>query len=524
MVAPDQAIRPDLLEVTARYLAPAVKVRRVASLEELSHGEVALTLEGRARGQSPSDGPSRLALASSGWRDWVWLVCGLLVATRTGLWLLPRQAPALARPHLAALPELAHAALGWALGWSLLTLIGGLLAAAGVPLNVLTSLLVWAVMLAFARWRSASPTAPAHDSVVQPSGWPTRLWVSALAVTVAAFAATVWKVLLAPLWSWDHLAIWGFKSRLLPSSGALDLLAEVPTAAPHYPLGVPGATALLLGGGEVSPLAVKLLHLSMCFAVIVLAWRAVRLLGGSERAAVFAAMVVALLPLCWSTEMLGTAELPVAQTLLLAANLMVATAGARSRYLLALVVGSLAFSKDEGLVLVLVFLGLSLVLAIWARRRVLGALPSALTLLLAVTARLSLPLRSVGTSFVDGNWRERLSVRLDAAPDVLLPAATELLRPETFGIWLVGVAAGFAAVVGRRHLEALLLLWMLLQLSGYVAVYFVTYLEPAAHIDSSLARIASALEPVVVVAGVALLGSFAKSSAAADNGPSAGAV
>ncbi len=507
VVASSPHLRSDLVEVTARYLAPGASVRRLHDAREARSGETVLDLDAQIATASEADpsavsGPGLLRLAG--------LALRMLALAALGAVLLPRAVPRVFGAGIAW----AHA---WAVGWCLAVVGGGLLTQLGLVDHIGggLALLLWGLAMA------AAVTVRARDGGPEggrPGSGPDTLQLAAAALAVTGLGLVAWKVLLAPLWSWDHVAIWGFKARYLAEGGALAGFADVPTSAPHYPLGVPAATALLGAGGALDATLFKVLHLTLVAAAALLTVAASGALGAPRWAQPWLALGVALLPLFWSTEILGLAELPLALALALAlVHLAPATSGSvrdrrwRHVLLFALALGALAFSKDEGLALAVLLLAVACGL-VYRRQGPRGAaLFLAPGVALLALARVSLPLTEHGTGFADGDWRSRLSERLQAPGDILSASATELLRAESGWVWLAATLGGVwllvraarAWSVARRErapspplapLPLLVLGVMGVQCTAYVAIYFVTYLDPEPHIISSLARIATPLE------------------------------
>jgi hypothetical protein len=202
-------------------------------------------------------------------------------------------------------------ALGLALAAVALTALG----LAGYPLGrgAVTGLLVALVAVAAAAgWRRPAAPPLEHEGVA-PAG---RLDRWAPAVAGLAFAVFAWKLTRVPVWSWDHLAVWGMKARRFAAGGALDLSLLAGEAErngnPGYPLGLPlGWVALKLGGvpGETTFKAVQALLGAALLAVL---WDASRRLGAPRIAAAAAIALTAASPLLWDTESLGLADLPMA--------------------------------------------------------------------------------------------------------------------------------------------------------------------------------------------------------------------
>lgn len=334
------------------------------------------------------------------------------------------------------------------------------------------------------------------------------------AVAAAALALFVWKMAAAPLWSWDHYAIWGLKARRLAAVGLHPgWLAPpaFPYSAPDYPLGWPLALSSLACGRVAGAAVFKLAHLACGVGVTLLVRLAVLRSGGDRTAAGVAAALTAASPLLWDTESLGLADLPLALAAVAAAALVLGAGVRRKplRWLFAgLLLGLLPWIKQEGWVLSALLLGTVAIVAVSDRRlrlpaygATLGLSCGALWLLQPLFhARLTRP----GTGFLAGDWIARVIDRLPELPAILTPMARHLLHPAWLGLWLLFAVALVAGVLrGRWHAVALGAV-VPAQLGVYALVYLATYLDPVAHIDSSFLRIAAALAPLALVsAGMA---------------------
>jgi hypothetical protein len=167
-------------------------------------------------------------------------------------------------------------------------------------------------------WRRSSPAARepsrrlgAEEGGVAAGGWE-RVAEAVLAGVLLLF---VWKVAVAPLWSWDHFAVWGVKARRLAAVGLGPQALATPGlryAALHYPLGLPAVWLVLALGGVPGMGFFKAAHAVFGVATVLLVRAAIRRSGGGRLAAATLAAAVAASPLLWDTVSMGLADLPLA--------------------------------------------------------------------------------------------------------------------------------------------------------------------------------------------------------------------
>ena len=341
------------------------------------------------------------------------------------------------------------------------------------------------------------------------------------AMAAVALALFVWKIAQAPLWSWDHHAIWGLKARRLAAVGLHPgWLAPpaFPYSAPGYPLGWPLVSSLLALGGIPGSALFKLAHVLGGAGVVVLVRLAVLRSGADRAAAGTAAALVATSPLLWDTESLGLADLPLA---LVAVAALVPVLGATTRrpLLAGFLLGLLPWIKQEGWVLSASLLGTAMFLTgAWDRDRSPGArrrerrapllalsLPCGLLWLLQPLAHA--PFTRPGTGFLAGDWTGRVLDRLPELPAILAALARDLLDPAWLGLWLLFPLALVAGALRSRWRTVMPGGVVLAQLGVYAFVYLATWLDPVAHIDSSFLRIAAALAPLAAVSAAMAVGS-----------------
>ena len=398
-------------------------------------------------------------------------------------------------------------ALDGTIGLALATPCFFFLSLLGWPVNapgVVAACGFLAVLLAVVPPRRPHPVEKAPD--MPPVAW------FPLAVLLAALALFAWKVWQTPLWSWDHYAVWGVKARRLVSDGQLDLsflqLASLRDSVPDYPLGLPLAWRLLSLGSLPAAAAVKCSHVLFGFALVALVREAALEAAAGETAANLLGAFTAVTPLFWDTESLGLADMPLALAASAAFHLLSRFRGGSRWWLAGAMFGFLPWIKGrEGLTL-----GILAALAGGFLARGMGDSPArrAGKLLLPFSIGAAMAIASCarlprGVPFLAGDWKSRGIARIHEAPRLLGMMARELLRADWLGFWVLFAAATAAARLLRRRSALLLSAVVWAQLAIYSAVYFVTYLDPGAHIGSSFFRISAALVPLGVIAAGSLL-------------------
>jgi hypothetical protein len=346
-----------------------------------------------------------------------------------------------------------------------------------------------------------------------------------------ALAALMVKMTRAPLWSWDHYAIWGVKARSMLTDGhlRLDFLRSLYQTRTDHPLGVPMTWLVLTLGEAPSPAVFKVLHAVFALALVLVLRAAVRRATSSPALANAAAAFLAVSPLLWDSEAMGLAEVPLA--LWAGVSLLLVSPGlaaSRSRpWVPGLALGFLPWIKQEGLVL-----GLLLLLLLTAallpmlqmtRARRGGAAVAAqlcgptLALMagaLAIQKRVLPP----GASFLLGDWWQRGLDRLPLVMDIQRRCLSLLLQPDWLGFWIV-LAALTAVALARRHgmaLAVIAIVWI--QVFVYELTALFTYLPPLAHLDASFFRICGALVPTGLL-GMAMLSRRPAAGAVPGLGP-----
>ena len=401
--------------------------------------------------------------------------------------------------------SLSELAAEGAVGLALVCLFVFLLGSIGLPLRLWT-ISVYEILLAAILFRFRAPAHAAREGGKRARD---PLTLACELAAVLAFAAACWKWARVPLWSWDHYAIWGMKARRIIADGRLDLgflkLPAFLSSVPGYPVGLPIAWRVV-HPGLPGAAAFKLCH--ALFAAGLLASiraAAIRIAGSPALAAALAALV-AVSPLFWDTEALGLAEMPLA---FIAVSAIALFLRARDDLFFpawpaGLALGFLSWIKAEGALLGLLLAGvavLSLPPTLARFGRVRGARPILLPALAAIAsaALVERAFLGAGVSFFQGDWSDRVAARLRDGAGVLILLGRELLQPDWLGVWPI-VAVGFVfAIAAQKRVCVLLLAAVGAQMASYAAVYFATYLDPAAHIRSSFFRIAAGLAPLAIL-------------------------
>jgi hypothetical protein len=377
---------------------------------------------------------------------------------------------------------------------ALLVALGLPLALLGMPVAPLPVILLAAALLPLA-WRvRLSP-------ILLEERWPRPVALLARAALFLAVALFLAKVALAPLWSWDHFAIWGMKSRRMVVGGRLDLgflaLPGFEQSVTYYPVGLPMLWRLLALGGLPGTALFKAVHALFGLALVAVTHRGVLRLGRSPAMADALAALLAASPLLWDTIAVGLADLPLA---LWATAGLVLALEPDDRYSAAaagVCLGFLPWIKQEGLPLALLAL---VAAAVIVRKPRLAALLVPAGLLIAGALAIGRTLPVTGPTFFSGDWRGRALDRLSRPGEILTMLGSDLAALDWLGFWFL-FAAGLALAFWRRNRTALLLAGVvLLQLGLYAAVYFFTYMSPAGHIHSSFTRITAALVPLGILA------------------------
>ena len=377
---------------------------------------------------------------------------------------------------------------------ALLVALGLPLALLGMPVAPLSVIVLAAALFPLAR-RVRLPPAIVEER------WPRPVVLLARIALFLALALFLVKVFLAPLWSWDHFAIWGMKSRRMVVGGRLDLgFLATPgyeASVTFYPVGLPMLWRLLALGGLPGTALFKAVHALFGLALVAVTRRGVLRLGRSPAMADALAALLAASPLLWDTIALGLADLPLALWATAGLVLALESEGEMPVWPAGVCLGFLPWIKQEGMSLAL----LALVAAAGiVRKSRLAALLLPAGLLVAGALAIGRTLPEAGPTFFSGDWRARALDRLSRPGEILTMLGSDLIAPDWLGFWFL-FAAGLALALRHRNRTALLLGGVVLvQLGLDAAVYFFTYLPATGHILSSFTRIAAALVPLGILA------------------------
>ncbi len=438
------------------------------------------------------------------------LLAGLASAVFLGRSALPRGR----RVSASALAE--DATVGFALAIPVL-LLWGLAGLPWTPITVPAILVGLSAVLLLARPRTAlseaSPRGP--DS--------TAAAICAEVLLGVCFLVVCWKWIRAPLWSWDHFAIWGVKARRIVQDSTLDLrflqLSAFDSSNPSYPIGLP-LIWRILSPSDPAPLAFKAAHLAFAAGLVAAVREGARRLGASRAFAALACAALCLTPLFWDTEELGLADLPLA-CLATVSFLLLLEARADPGFPVWAVgagFGFLSWIKTEGFFLgaLLAAAGFLLIApssgggkskSRWHRR---AALTAAWLLWALSSLAVRRSLLGTGVGFFDGDWRGRLIARSAHPGPIFSAVLADLGGREWLGVWVACGVASIVSLLLRRRLPILLSAVVAAQLGFYVFVYFATYLDPVEHVESSFHRIAAALAPLAILSIVAALAGAAR--------------
>jgi hypothetical protein len=375
---------------------------------------------------------------------------------------------------------------------ALLVAVGLPLALLGMPVAPLSVIVLAAALFPLARKVRLPP-------VIVEESWPRPVVLLARVALLLAVALFLAKVALAPLWSWDHFAIWGLKSRRMVVEGRLDLgflaLPGFELSSTYYPVGLPVLWRLIALGGLPGTAFFKTVHALFGLALVAVTRRGVLRLTLSPAMADALAALLAASPLLWDTIAVGLADLPLALWATAGVVLALESTDRYSVGAAGVCLGFLPWIKQEGLPLALLALVAAAVIVSKGRKALL--LPAGLLIAGALAIGRTLP--KAGTAFFDGDWQGRALDRISRPGEILTMLGSDLVAPDWLGFWFL-FAAGLALALLRRNRTALLLAGVVLfQLGLYAAVYFCTYLPAAGHILSSFTRITAALVPLGIL-------------------------
>jgi hypothetical protein len=347
-------------------------------------------------------------------------------------------------------------------------------------------------------------------AAVRDSSWAER---AAGLLIVGALILFAWKTAVVPLWSWDHLAMWGVKARKL-AAGGLDLgfLADGRghPARPDHPLGLPALWTLFAFVRVPDATLFKLTHVLFGAALALCFHGAARGLGASRLAANILTAFLCLSPLYADSEGLGLAEMPLALWSCAAiAGTVRGDSFRKDGPAVGIVLGFLPWLKQEGWPLALVLLA---AVALWAARRGdLGAGPRpfawvavpALGMSAAALAyqRFVLP---EDPGFIAGGGRERAVQRLGELPEFLRLAAGELSVADWLGFWFLLPVLTGAAIALRRRAAATLAAVVWIQTFLYLAICYISRSPAGDQLRAAFFRTCSVLVPLGLLAVAAL--------------------
>lgn len=408
----------------------------------------------------------------------------------------------------------------WSMGWltmqGLISLSAGALVVFGAPLSwaLLAPGVALALAILFAGRRShrvgtVTPRDVAPRDVVDPL-------LRSLAILLGMWALfSAWTTLDL---GWDGMAIWGLKGRTLAETGAFPLHDPLARSShPEYPLHLPLlAAALAHFSGAWSDNLLPLLAACDLTALAMLLTVAFEGRGGDDRRpfpwqslALFTGLTV---PFLWQELTVGKADINVACCL--AGALVGLERWLRLRRigdlrLAALAVGLAAWSKQEGLVYVVIFIVLA-----WfttcrgERHRVPWA--CCLALLVALPwhgARFLLDLPTEPFGVAGSGFLDVLSSRL---PIILSTLAATMTRLDRWGVlgWLTLAALLWCLPTAlrpwrrRSRAEAgadVPIFFLLAGLAFIVTAYVTTPYDLAWHLRTSLDRLLLQLLPAAVL-------------------------
>jgi hypothetical protein len=376
-----------------------------------------------------------------------------------------------------------------------------LLGAAGMPITE-TTVLLGILALAGALWFFRRGRRVLENPISRKEISP---WHGLLLAAVLVFS---WKVLVVPLWSWDHHVIWGMKSRRMVQAGKLELgLLKEPgfSAQPEYPLGLPMLWRLFTFGEIPDAASVKLAHLLLGFGVAAALNRLLVQRGLSPLQAAAWTSLAAISPLFWDTESVGGADLALSFFAISGVALLLEPLTREGRFAAGLVVGALPWIKTEGAVLALwILLGDAI---LRRDKRASSAVLAGSALAVAVLLGFHAIYLPTTPTFVEGDWWGRLTARIVYSGFLLRDLAKTLVHEDWIGAWIL-FGVGWLNAFFRKVKAAIVLGGIVIgQSLFYAATYLATYLDPIDHVRSSFHRIMAALLPIAVAAtAVALFG------------------
>ena len=287
--------------------------------------------------------------------------------------------------------------------------------------------------------------------------------------TLATIAAHTSYATIARVWEWDFWAIWGLKARAFHEVGTIDwrLLASPwnDFVHPEYPLLLPlNYVYAALLGGEWNDRWLGLITIAFGVALLLI----VRGMAATETKPNYAATITFACALFALPRFVGLAESP-----------LIAFAGASVLFIRrailfddnvamrhgAILLGLAASTKNEGVALIVTMV---VVLLVVKRKLVLRLWP---TFVIAAPWIIVTKLHHFSSDLTRGHFFERLFYRLGA----FVPIAATLLRDLAFPwMWLAILIALLAVPHALRVRERFVLLAFVVQIAGYIAIYFGT--------------------------------------------------
>ncbi len=375
------------------------------------------------------------------------------------------------------------------------------------------------------RFRVAGSGSNGAPAELVPRNSKLGTLVSFVFVALCALGLAVYalEALTEPMWSLDFLAIWGLKGKtIFALRGLPDRLFRDPELAfshPEYPLGLPLLyAALAFALGRWDDQAMALLFPAIQWATLLALFGWLRRRGVSGTVALGATALLSLFSPLYSAFHTGLADIPLSfAALLLGMAVSDSIDGADSGAVRRLALSSLLAVglKNEGLLLVVVSLGLVGASPRGARRgRVAAALLASAALVL-VAHRLvtgGAALRDFDPGFL---WPTRWAALLSRLGEALAVAAHEV----ALSTWPGLLAAAALFLAGRRTAFADRLL--VLAASATAVYLFLPALAvlpghpelgPPWLVRTALARTGSALAPLVAAGLAGRLGSAGRPS------------
>ncbi|MEM8930311.1 MAG: hypothetical protein AAGE94_04015, partial [Acidobacteriota bacterium] len=404
---------------------------------------------------------------------------------------------------MSGLPWTHRLAFGWHLVGGLTTLVAGASWWLDLPIAI-----AWAVPFLVLIGRVVTRRPRPSDAWRVHSDWLAR---SVLGVAALLAFVTAWTTLIP---DWDGMAIWGLKAKLL-AMGELDAAwLQAPLnlpAHPEYPLHVPLRAALIaqVVGWHGGLLSVLLVLDVVALGLLVLGSVEARRRGP---AATWILVGLFAVPALWDEIPRGYADPTIA--LALAATLVALDRWLRSGDRVALALAALsagvgAWTKQEGLVLLIVAFGVAWLLAPFADRRRLPVVVAG-AVGVSVAVPWQLVRRGLGIATEPFGWRG--VEQLDRLPIILGRIAEEMTTLDRWSLlWpasAIALIAWVVQAVRSRRTDAaswLPALALLGALAAWTAIYVATPHDVIWHLDTSLHRLLVQLVPAAMLTILSLV-------------------